>query len=161
MPTFVGIDPGSKGSLCCLDTNDLSTVHFLDTPQNANSCAVMRSWLLVWKPNMIGLEDIHSIHKVSAKSNFIFGQNFGIIKGVIWTTEIGIDLVQPKAWQKACGISFKPKSASADKKRIVEATAQRLYPSAALHGPRGGLLDGRADALMIAHHIMIKYHGGK
>ena len=159
MAKYVGIDPGSKGSLCCLDTDDLTTVHFMDTPHDSISCTRVRKWLLDWNPTMIGVENVHSIHLVSAKSNFVFGQNFGIIKGVVGTTMLGTDLVQPKAWQKACGITFKPKSAPAEKKRIVAATAQQLYPSAALHGPRGGLLDGRSDALMIAHHIMIKYGG--
>ena len=68
-------------------------------------------------------------------------------------------MVTPKTWQKACGIAFKPKSAPAEKKRVVAAKAHQLYPSAALHGPRGGLLDGRSDALMIAHHMMLKYGG--
>ena len=37
------------------------------------------------------------------------------------------------------------------KKQVAE-IAQSLYPTAELHGKRGGLLDGRADALMIAHY---------
>lgn len=47
----------------------------------------------------------------------------------------------------------------ADKKKTVAAKALQLYPDAELHGPKGGLLDGRADALMIAHFLTIKYGG--
>lgn len=159
MAKFIGIDPGSKGALCCLDSDNLSDITFIDTPSDHASCQRMQGFINMNAPKMIGLENVHSIHKVSAKSNFVFGQNFGIVKGVLGTTTFGMDLVQPKAWQKACGIAFKPKSTPAEKKRIVAATAQQLYPSASLHGPRGGLLDGRSDALMIAHHMMIKYGG--
>ena len=35
-------------------------------------------------------------------------------------------------------------------KKEVADIASRLYPKAELHGPKGGLLDGRSDALMIA-----------
>ena len=45
----------------------------------------------------------------------------------------------------------------ADKKKHVASIAMQLYPKANLSGPKGGLLDGRADALMIAHYLSIKY----
>jgi hypothetical protein len=45
----------------------------------------------------------------------------------------------------------------ADKKKFVASIALQLYPKAPLFGPKGGLLDGRADALMIAHYLSIKY----
>ena len=48
MAKYVGIDPGSKGSLCCLDTDDLTTVHFMDTPHDSLSCTTVRKWLLDW-----------------------------------------------------------------------------------------------------------------
>jgi hypothetical protein len=156
---FIGIDPGSKGALCCLDSDRPRFVEFLDTPYDHKSCQLVRAFLMTHEPAMVGLENVHAIFGTSAGSNFKFGENVGIIKGVLGTTPFGIDMIQPKAWQKACGISFKPKSKPAEKKRVVAAIAQNLYPSAALHGPRGGLLDGRSDALMIAHHIMLKYGG--
>jgi hypothetical protein len=156
---FIGVDPGSKGALCCLDSDTLE-VTFHDTPHDHKTCALVQGWVNMHKPKIIGLERVHAIHGTSAGSNFKFGENLGMIKGVLYTTRIGIDYVPPKAWQKACGIAFKAKSTSAVKKKVVAAKAQELYPTAVLHGPRGGLLDGRADALMIAHHIMLKY-GGK
>lgn len=159
MAKFIGIDPGSKGSLCCLDSADLTTILFMDTPFDHNTCISVREFIIHHSPKMIGLEKVHAIFGTSAGSNFTFGENVGIIKGVVGTTNFGIDMVQPKAWQKACGIAFKPKSKPAEKKRVVASIAQQLYPSASLHGPRGGLLDGRSDALMIAHHMMVKYGG--
>jgi hypothetical protein len=160
MTKFIGIDPGSTGALCCLDSDTHETT-FKDTPSNHGSSAGIQAWINMNAPKMIGLEKVHAIFGTSAGSNFKFGENTGIIKGVIWTCTFGIDEVTPKNWQKACGIAFKKGMTSAMKKKHVAAIAQQLYPSAALHGPRGGLLDGRSDALMIAHHMMLKYGGSQ
>ena len=46
-----------------------------------------------------------------------------------------------------------------DLKVAVANKAEGFYPEAQLHGPLGGLLDGRSDALMIAHYLKLK-HGG-
>ena len=54
----------------------------------------------------------------------------------------------PKIWQKYVRVTVKGKAI----KKEVAKIAQGLYPNAELHGKRGGLLDGRADALMIAHY---------
>lgn len=158
MSKFIGIDPGSKGALCCLDSDRLS-VEFIDTPDDHASAQLVRGWIMGRKPHIVGLEKVHAIFGTSAGSNFKFGHNVGILEGVLFTTFVGIDHVQPKAWQKAVGIAFKKGMTGAQKKKHVAAHAQQLYPSASLHGPRGGLLDGRSDALMIAHHMMIKYGG--
>ena len=34
---------------------------------------------------------------------------------------------------------------------------QKLYPTAELYGNKGGLRDGRSDALGLAHFIRLKY----
>jgi hypothetical protein len=159
MAKFIGIDPGAKGSLCCLDTDDLTNVEFIDTPADHASAQLVRGWVMGRTPNILGLEKVHAIFGTSAGSNFKFGYNVGVLTGVLYCTFVGIDLIPPKTWQKSCGIVFKPKSTAAIKKRVVADAALRLYPSAAIHGPRGGLLDGRSDALMIAHHMMLKYGG--
>ena len=56
--------------------------------------------------------------------------------------------VTPKVWQKYIGVTAKGKAI----KKQVAKIAQYLYPQAELHGKRGGLLDGRSDALMIAYY---------
>jgi len=108
--------------------------------------------------HFIGIEDVHSIHGTSAKSNFNFGFNVGVLHAIADITQIGFDLIKPKEWQKVVGVpTQKPKTAPAVRKKAIAAVALRLYPTALLYGPRGGLLDGRADALMIAHYLSIKY----
>ena len=162
MTTVVGIDPGAKGSLCILDSVT-KQILFANTPQGyGDAQSILKAILAEHQRNpiqIIGIEEVHSIFGTSAKSNFSFGFNVGQIHTLAEMTDIGIDLVQPKVWQASCGIRFKPKMKPADRKKIVGDAAIRLYPSAKIFGPKGGLLDGRADALMLAHHLVIKYGG--
>jgi len=156
MVMFVGIDPGAKGSLCALDPNTKS-ITFLSTLQTPH---LIYDWLNALSPiRMLAIEEVHSIYGTSAGSNFKFGFNVGMLHGIVGATRIGMDTVQPKIWQKQTGVQFRPKMTMAQKKKTVAAKAIQLYPDAELYGPKGGLLDGRADALMIAHFLTIKYGG--
>jgi hypothetical protein len=159
MARFIGIDPGAKGYFCLLDTAT-KDVSFMANPPTNLSIKIWQ-WLKLTDDlkqiHMIGLEHVHSIHGTSAKSNFSFGQNVGAVMVIAELSQIGYELVQPKAWQKACGITFKKGMSPAEKKKHIAATAQRIYPNVSLYGPKGGLLDGKADALMIAHYLSIKY----
>ena len=102
---------------------------------------------------VIMIEDVHSIHNMSAKSNFSFGFNLGAVTAICKASGLGVDKVAPKVWQKVIGI--KPKDPSI--KKSVGNIAQSLYPAAQIHGPKGGLLDGKSDALMIAHYTFKTY----
>jgi len=97
------------------------------------------------------IEDVHSIFGTSAKSNFNFGFNTGLITGIARSSGATVDLVTPKKWQKHIGVKTK---GNAIKKEVAE-ICNRLYPHISVKGPRGGLLDGLSDSLMIAHYA---YH---
>ena len=160
MSIYLGIDPGAKGSLCILDTQ-LKVTTFLPVPSGIETPQRLRKDLLdldkITPIDMAAIEDVHSIFGMSAGSNFQFGFNVGILHGIMRSTHIGLDVVQPKVWQKAVGVVIPPKSKPTVVKQAIAAVALRLYPHAQLFGPKGGLLDGRADALMIAHYLSTKY----
>ena len=160
MPTFLGIDPGAKGSLCLLDTVTKEQ-HFMHTPGGLVTSWEVYNWVLGanldHRISAIAIENVHAISKTSAGSSFKFGFNVGALHGIIGCTGIGLEMVQPKLWQKECGVRFKKGATPAQKKKAVAAVALQLYPKADIFGPQGGLLDGRADALMIAHYLSIKY----
>lgn len=88
---------------------------------------------------------------MNAGSNFNFGRNVGIITTCLELFDREIKLIQPKQWQKLVGIHYPKKCPSAERKKITADKCMELYPEAPIWGPRGGLKDGRADALMIAH----------
>lgn len=155
---YLGIDPGSRGALCSL--NPLTGVtEFIDlTAKDVD----IHEWLVFQRVHIArcALEDVHSLPGMAAKSNFGFGKQVGRIQTLLNIMSIEFILVQPKQWQQACDIPpRKELPEGADLKVFVAQKAQGLYPNAALHGPRGGLLDGRSDALMLAHYLTLYPNG--
>ena len=147
-----GIDPGTNGAIAVLDSENPDSVALLDL--NKNSIYETTEWLHNKKVDTIWLENVHSLYGMSAKSNFGFGRNFGIAFAIakLAVSDGPVQQVTPKVWQKYIGVTAKGK---AIKKQVAE-IANILYPVANLYGKRGGLLDGRADALMIAHYGLNK-----
>ena len=158
---IAGIDPGTNGAIAVLDSESPDSVALLDLKNK--SIIDIWDWLQADMPTeydnlgykwssrvliKIWVEDVHSMHGMSAKSNFGFGKNLGIVTAIAEIASNTVNTVTPKIWQKYIGVTVKGKAI----KKEVAKIAQGLYSNAELHGKRGGLLDGRADALMIAHY---------
>lgn len=159
---YIGIDPGAKGALCILDPSSPYTTRFydLDPKESAQELLLSLQAEFSQGPFMVALESIHSLPGMSAKSNFTFGGMFWRIKTILECVPVEYELVPPKCWQSATGVpTRKFLDGELDLKVVVADLAQGYYPNAHLHGPRGGLMDGRSDALMIAHYLRLK-HGG-
>ncbi len=151
MNWFVGIDPGKTGAICALDQD--RDITFVDINKPGHD---IYDDLKGSQP-FIMLEKVTPMQKGGLVSAWRFGQNVGRIQGILEATGLGYDMVPPKTWQKECGVVIPPKTPPAQRKKITEAAVLRLYPHAEIYGPKGGLLDGRADALMIAHYCWLKY----
>jgi len=146
MHTFIGIDPGAKGAIC-LYTPETSEILFIDNNTDpAKVSSLLNARLVDQEIKMVCIEDVHSIFGTSAKSNFMFGYNTGLVTGIIQGLGLPLHKVQPKVWQKHIGITAKGKEI----KKNVAKVCLDMFPSASIKGPKGGLLDGRSDALMIA-----------
>ena len=159
---IAGIDPGTNGAIAVLDSESPDSVALLDLKNK--SIIDIWDWLQADMPTeydnlgykwssrvliKIWVEDVHSMFGMSAKSNFGFGKNLGMILTIAELAPASeTHMVTPKIWQKYIGVTVKGKAI----KKEVAKIAQGLYPNAELYGKRGGLLDGRADALMIAHY---------
>ncbi|SVC21458.1 uncharacterized protein METZ01_LOCUS274312 [marine metagenome] len=147
---IAGIDPGANGAIAVLDSENPDSVALLDLKKR--NTVTIHEWLveeLDYKPSTFWIEDIHSMYGMSAKSNFSFGKNLGIVTAIAELFNHDLpNTVTPKVWQKYIGVTAKGKAV----KQQVAKIAQYLYPQAELHGKRGGLLDGRSDALMIAYY---------
>jgi hypothetical protein len=154
---IMGIDPGDKGSVC-IYTPQINEILFINTSDDAFYIRkIIEEQRAQVRDFRAYIEDVHSIFGMSAKSNFSFGWNVGKLHTILQTLEMDYNKVQPKKWQADTGIVFPKKTATVEKKRIVAARALELYPKAIIHGPRGGLLDGRSDALMIMHYGKLQY----
>ena len=153
MDAWIGIDPGQKGFLCLIVPND----KIIQYRSNIEKPINISTWLHIinskYNLKMCVIEDVHSIYGTSAKSNFMFGYNTGLITGIIQTVNLPLAKVQPKKWQKAIGSTC---TGNGLKKEIAK-IATDLYPNASICGPRGGLMDGKSDSLMIAHYAYLTY----
>lgn len=145
-----GIDPGSNGAICVLDRNDSTYIAFCDLKKSTTYDIAI--WLFNQKVTYIWIEDIHSLYGMSAKSNFNFGKNLGVVTTISEIISKGdnskIRTVTPKIWQQYIGVTKKGKHI----KKNVADIAKKLYPNVEIHGKRGGLLDGRSDACMVAYY---------
>lgn len=101
------------------------------------------------------IEEVHSIFGVSAKANFNFGYNVGLVNTLALCSGNMVDKITPKKWQKAVGV--KSTSKGKDIKKDVAGICSRLYPDIKIYGPKGGLDDGKSDALMIAHYCYLTH----
>ena len=143
-----GIDPGNNGAVCVLDSSNPTSPALLDFYKS--STYDIATWIHQQNPDVIWIEELHSIYHVTAKSNFGLGRSVGIVLSIAEIIKKGTKprLVPPKVWQKFAGVTAKGKAI----KNNIANLAMSLYPGANLYGPKGGFKDGRADALMIAHY---------
>jgi len=150
---FIGIDPGDKGSICLLEPIQQSLAFCETTPRFSEIVEWLEKAKLEGDLRMAMVENVHSIPGAAAGSSFKFGRNVEKLHNALEMAKIPMDLVIPRKWQSTVGLKTKiPKDRI---KKEVAAIATRLYPNAPLYGPRGGLLDGRSDALMIAHYCYL------
>ena len=163
---FIACDPGKTGSWC-YNIPETKTIGFKDNRTSLVEQAELLNKIKdEYNVRILVIEDVHSLGNASAKSNFIFGYNVGVVNTLATLSRHPLDIVQPKVWQKAIGIPGKkwPKGTanSVRSKWLKTAIAEKviaLYPYSRkqLYGPKGGLYDGRADALGISHYARLTY----
>lgn len=152
MKSWLAFDPGANGSLCLLhETNAITFTDFKHGGLAGYIDGINHLITYNFMPTMIAIEAVSSMPGQGVKSMFSFGQRYGELQGMLATFKLGFDIIRPQQWQKCCHVV--PKSG---KKGVYEAVS-RLYPNAELTGPKGGLLDGRCDALGLAHYLRITY----
>jgi hypothetical protein len=158
---FLGVDPGAKGAICLLDVSS-GDVQFLPTPVRKGMPSFNSVFASLWPVENINfvpaaVEDVHSLYGMSAKSNFAFGYNLGLVHALLRACGISYIEVAPKVWQKACSLPSRKELGDYPLKQAVADVAHLLYPEADIYGPKGGLMDGRADALLIAHYLWLQH----
>lgn len=147
---YIGIDPGKNGALAIIrESKKVSLVDF-DLKAYIN----LLSYFKKSYDMFIGIEKVHAMPGEGVKSSFSFGERVGELKGILSTLDFdnNIEWIQPQTWQKHINTD-----SNRGKKAIADSLLS-LYPSADLYGPRGGLKDGRSDALGIANYIYQKYN---
>lgn len=157
---IIGIDPGLGGALVKI-TNEGKLVSTLDMPvidkktgkksKNIYDIKVLSGFIsyLSTDNDIVFIEDTQPMPPgFRGQASYGLGLCKGLLIGMLSMGKVPYELVWAQKWQKHFGIT-KPKG---DKKVQSYQIASQLFPSAVLTGPRGGKLDGRSDALLIAEY---------
>ncbi len=175
--SWLGIDPGLTGAVALIRPGDRVT--FWDTPftttvdrkgaktkggnpkirrrcNRAGMVSIISAAIVLGEGGLDAvIEDVHAMPKQGISGAFGFGRDYGVWLGILEAKMVTHRLVSPVTWTRAL-LRDLPKR---DESALVRAT--ELYPSVAgqLRTPRGALLLGRADALLLAHYARIAAPG--
>lgn len=155
---YIGMDPGKNGGIVCLwESGTISsfTIPLINDDLNVRQLCeyfkIFDSAKLNGEQFKVILEDVHSIHGASAKSNFVFGKVNGVLQTLIEVYSLPFVKVNPKTWQKLAfqGIAF-----NEDKKEMAAQAVHRLFPNTSfIIGPRTKKPhDGLVDACLMAYY---------
>ena len=159
---YVGIDPGFTGAIgrinqagTILQVIDIPLVsqdkkqrRELDLPKL--ECAFES--IAPFPDVFIGIEKNTTRIKDSAESSFRFGRGTGILEAFIYLMGFESIEIPPNLWKPRLGL---PGKQDRDATKKGAALLEAHYPDVKnlIYGPRGGLKDGRVDALLIAHFM--------
>lgn len=116
--TYIGIDPGKKGSLALLEDGRVSIFPF-DEDTYINVLGKVDPHAAV-----CCLEHVGAMPGQGVTSMFNFGTNFGFIQGVLRAYKIPFELVRPQKWKKEFSIT-------GDKNSSIQ-VCKRLFPEVSL-----------------------------
>lgn len=159
---FVGIDPGLHGAVAWMD-GERREIHVRDCPLDGGDydfrkmSDLLREFLAI--EMVVTIEAVHALPHDGRCSAFSFGVGYGawlaLVGGVL---RVRPNLVAPQTWKRTmlAGIAN-------DKQAEAKALNQRFHGHeicTQLHGPRGGLRDGRVDALWLAEYGRVTWKLG-
>ena len=161
MSIVMGIDVGLNGAIAVLIDGSKPMAYPIPTYKDGKGKnrydynALCRIFQEVKSSAVIigcALERATPMPKQGSVSGFSFGEAYGFYKGILTALSIPYEIVQPKKWQQEFSISN-------DTKKGSFAVASRLYPNLELQTPRGRVLDGACDALLLATYMARKLKG--
>jgi crossover junction endodeoxyribonuclease RuvC len=87
-------------------------------------------------------------------SMFNFGEKFGFVQALAFSTNAAVSFMRPQEWKKLVGIP------AGSEKGASRLRASQLFPQ---HSDNWARVrdDGRAEAVLIAYAGMLKLRGGK
>lgn len=149
---ITGIDPGNAGAFAFIDVEN-NTIEIIDMPVFEFYTTKKRVQIdpytisnILRERNIehVYMEEVFSSPQMGVTSAFSFGNGKGMIEGVTAALQLPMTQVKPAAWKKAMKVP-------ADKRAAVKRASQ-LLPAASgtFVGPRGGIIDGRAEAALLA-----------
>ncbi|HBH48588.1 MAG TPA: hypothetical protein DDX98_08100 [Bacteroidales bacterium] len=142
---YCGIDPGKKGAISLI--TDVGAFGVWDMPlhDNGEIDVIELAKILKKRPNIVYIEKAQAMPKQGVSSTFNYGKGYGKVLGLLELLGLPFEEIRPTVWKKAMGLSKMPKAESVK-------LAGQLFHGADLKTKRGRLLDGRAEALLLAEY---------
>jgi crossover junction endodeoxyribonuclease RuvC len=144
-----GIDPGLKGAICFIENGKI--VFLEDMPvigKELNRNELYKILSLYPETTITGIEQ-QSVFQ-GQKAALKIGRNFGILEAFLFANNKGYEVVTPQKWKKYFNLLKKEKSDSVN-------LAIQLFPEQEFITKRGRLIDGRAEAALIALFMYEKF----
>jgi hypothetical protein len=166
--SILGIDPGLSGAFCLLTPAGITSFWDMPTLEIKKGKKVERQFDVTGVHRVI--KDIYEWSNWSVKayiewnsvmpgegilSALKVGEGRMLPLALCLANDIPCEKISPQSWTKALKVSGKKEKTAIDQRYEL---ACRLYPSISgeLTTPRGRKLDGRIDALLIAHYFKTK-----
>lgn len=151
---ILGIDPGLKGGLAFIGSNE-TIVHAEPMPTNENMLDIRNiSDMVSNEATLIShafIEKATAMPKQGSVSMFKFGRVFGALEGILAALRIPYTVVPPKKWQAAMCSGVE---ATLEPKARALIAAQRMYPHYDFRASNRCRVahDGIVDAVLIARY---------
>lgn len=101
---YLGIDPGSVGCLAC-QCDGKWEWYFLCEMDYRQLAETFRKLRQNYDQIACVMEDVKAVHGSSSTSTFSFGENKGMLLGMLNAFNIPYTLVSPRVWQAECWIA--------------------------------------------------------
>ena len=170
--TFIGIDVGSKGVIAVQygSTKEFYYISSMDCYMLADTFAEIRA-----KHENLScvIEDVHALFNSAAKATFSFGENKGMLIGLLCAHKIPYTLVPAKEWQSCLWTNadkeydykfVKDKKGNETTRKTVNTkktsinAAKRLFPETDLRRSSAckNIDDNKVDALLMSEYARRK-----
>ena len=119
MTAWIGIDPGQKGGVACVEMS--GTLRWaMEMPAisgevDAFALAAALEHEATVQPIKVIIEQVHSMPGQGVSTTFKFGKNFGIAIGVVAALHLSLHRVTPQKWKQQFVLTGKDKDASRHK----------------------------------------------
>ena len=167
---YAGIDPGFTGAIAWIEANG-DQVCVVDMPitgigrTRELDLGVLREKIDVletyqaYQDCVVGLEWPTTRPGEGAERSERFGRGKGILEAFLYCSDLAYHKIPPNLWKGRLGLPGKQYPGANQQAAALFDTHYPNY-SFAIRGPRGGILSGRIDALLIAHFLRTRSLGG-
>lgn len=162
--TFVGIDPGFKGAIALVSCDGAVSVYDMPVTERGTdrqreidlpALRAIFQGLAIPPLPLVGIEWPTTRPGEGAERSERFGRGKGYLEAFALLHDLPHKRIPPNLWKGRLGI---PGKSHKEANPLAAETVERFYPAAKhlIYGPRGGVLDGRADAILIAHYLRVQ-----